>query len=335
MPVTLHKTTVMKKIFTIILSISSLLSFGQVPLQDLIFAHDFAGTFNAAVPQNLEPYANTGTLTEDLIWFPQSAISFEPGQNMRFYNDFLQAGSTNGQLTVSLKFQADFNTISNMEQNTYANLYNSGDCFIRILKTSTYFIQIGLYNGNTNAASFGYITVAYNVDASTLSNWNNVSLVYIGNPANQSISLFHNGQPVVGISNNFECEQGGNVIYQNFDMVIGGLDDKPLDAVIDEVYIHNRALSNEEIQAIHSSSSFVSVSEVQKTATLEFYPNPAQESIFIDSENSEVIEIIDAQGARVLSQKLNTGRNQINISQLAAGIYFVKQNQQMKKLIIT
>lgn len=323
----------MKKIFTIILSISSLLSFGQVPLQDLIFAHDFAGTFNAAVPQNLEPYANTGTLTEDLLWYPQSAISFEPGQNMRFYNDFLQAGSTNGQLTVSLKFQADFNTISNMEQNTYANLYNSGDCFIRILKTSTYFIQIGLYNGNTNVASFGYITVAYNVDASTLSNWNNVSLVYIGNPANQSIDLFHNGQAVVGISNNFECEQGGNVIYQNFDMVIGGLDDKPLDAVIDEVYIHNRALSTAEIQAIHNSSSFVSVTEKNNDSSLEFYPNPAQDNFIIDSQTSTIIEILDAQGSRVMMQQVAAGKNQINISQLASGLYFVKHNNQIKKLL--
>jgi hypothetical protein len=323
----------MKIIFTSIFSLFTFLSFAQVPTQDLIFAHDFASTTAAAVPQGLMPYANDATLGADILSVEESALSLQAGQNMRFYNDSFQAGSSNGQLTVSIKFAADFNALNNMEQNTYASLYNSGDCFIRILKTSTYFIQVGLYNGNNNKSSFGFISLAYNVDPGLISSWTDVSLWYTGTPTSQHLELFYNGQAVVSTTQGYECEQGGNPIYLNYDMVIGGLSDSPFVGSIDEVYIHNRALSSAEIAQIYSSTSFVGVNELNPSTSLNLYPNPAVDVLFIESLSNDIIEIRDVQGALISQQKLQIGINQINTSELAPGIYLVKSYTSTKKFI--
>jgi hypothetical protein len=323
----------MKIIFTSIFSLFTLLSFAQVPTQDLIFAHDFNGIFSAAIPENLAPYYNDATLGQDNQMTEQRALSLEAGQNMRFYNDFLQAGATNGQLTVSLKFSADYESVLNMPSGTYANLYNSGDCFIRILKTSVYFLQIGLNNGNNSGTSFGYITIALPIDIGFINNWNSISMVYFGTAAAQNLELHYNGEPVAINTENFECEQGGNVIYLNYDMVIGDINNQPFTGSIDELFIHNRALSPSEIWNIHNSSSFVGVNEADQQTSFNVYPNPTNDVLFVESLSNDLIEIRDIQGALITQQKMQIGINQINTSELAPGIYLVKSNNTTKKFI--
>jgi hypothetical protein len=56
------------------------------------------------------------------------------------------------------------------------------------------------------------------------------------------------------------------------------------------------------------------------------YPNPADDAIFIDFDQLREIEItlLDVQGKEVLKQKLTDLRNQVDISALRKGVYFLK-----------
>ncbi len=56
------------------------------------------------------------------------------------------------------------------------------------------------------------------------------------------------------------------------------------------------------------------------------YPNPADDVIYIDFDQLREIEItlLDVQGKEVLKQKLTDLRNQVDISALRKGVYFLK-----------
>ena len=58
------------------------------------------------------------------------------------------------------------------------------------------------------------------------------------------------------------------------------------------------------------------------------YPNPATSQVTIDAKEIDNLnlEVSDANGRKILEQKLNGSSNTININQLASGIYLFKVN---------
>jgi polyhydroxybutyrate depolymerase len=65
------------------------------------------------------------------------------------------------------------------------------------------------------------------------------------------------------------------------------------------------------------------------------YPNPATTNINIKIENSnQKLEIYNVLGVKVFETQLNSTVNNIDISDLAKGVYFVKINNQTQNLII-
>ena len=70
---------------------------------------------------------------------------------------------------------------------------------------------------------------------------------------------------------------------------------------------------------------------------IEVFPNPAKEFLIIKSETVSTIEIYNTIGSKVLSHKLLTGENFIDLANLKSGIYFLKSNNNAlkgKKLLI-
>lgn len=304
----------------------------QVPTDGIVFAHSFSNTYIPIIPEGLEPSSINASLVDGPQMDPSSALGLTSGQGLQFYNDFIQAGATNGQASVSLKFKADADFIGEMQDFTYANLYNSGDFFIRIQKTTGYYIQVGLYNDNNGSFTYGYILANSEVGPDILSAWNTVTMTYDGNPLEQELVLYINGQNVAAINQSNECSQGGNVIYLNYGLTIGGIENQPFVGSIDEVYIHNRPLTSEEALNIHFSQSFVGVNEIKEN-NLNHYPNPVMDMINIEGFNNENIDIINAQGAKVMTQRMTIGRNQWDLNTLPSGIYFIKTSQGSTKFV--
>jgi hypothetical protein len=79
----------------------------------------------------------------------------------------------------------------------------------------------------------------------------------------------------------------------------------------------------------------VGTKELTFNANFYFYPNPAQNSINIKLEKAiDFISIIDVTGKTVFTaSNLNEGINQLNISELTSGIYFIKANNSVQRFI--
>ena len=83
------------------------------------------------------------------------------------------------------------------------------------------------------------------------------------------------------------------------------------------------------------SEPVLSVSNVSANSEMIVYPNPATSIINIDTDSHELISIFNSFGQTVLSIETTQGFNNIDISMLANGLYFIKGTSKNEhKLII-
>jgi len=73
--------------------------------------------------------------------------------------------------------------------------------------------------------------------------------------------------------------------------------------------------------------------EASTKEDLSIYPNPFQAKITIISAKNVVAWIYNSIGSLILEQKLESERNEIDLSKEPNGIYFVKVGTQVKKII--
>ncbi|MDE1193520.1 MAG: T9SS type A sorting domain-containing protein [Arachidicoccus sp.] len=71
----------------------------------------------------------------------------------------------------------------------------------------------------------------------------------------------------------------------------------------------------------------------QKIATLEIYPNPTKDNLYITSPIAGKVIIYDAVGHTVITQDVQVGLNTIKVSTLSAGVYFGKLDNSQFKFI--
>lgn len=87
-------------------------------------------------------------------------------------------------------------------------------------------------------------------------------------------------------------------------------------------------------------TSVTSINET-KNEVMEIFPNPATNHLTINIKNNELfsMSIFDCKGSILKTEKLQAGKNEININDIQSGIYFIKlegkNNNYNKKLIIT
>ena len=77
----------------------------------------------------------------------------------------------------------------------------------------------------------------------------------------------------------------------------------------------------------------VSIDENNEVAFV-VYPNPAENYVMIESIKEAEVSIYSINGQMVSSQTINEGTNTIDVSNLNAGIYFMKVNESMIKIIV-
>ena len=88
-----------------------------------------------------------------------------------------------------------------------------------------------------------------------------------------------------------------------------------------------RCYEDEEVGLINFSDVdcfYVSTEEPEKTLPVHVYPNPASSHLYFDAKGHQIsyVEIIDNKGRRV--KVIEAGFEQIDISELPSGVYFVK-----------
>lgn len=105
-----------------------------------------------------------------------------------------------------------------------------------------------------------------------------------------------------------------------------GAGDKAYHGLIDDVRIYNRALSLDDITAIHQLNT--SVNEPSSMAKLSITPNPVGTILKVTSSNDlieGIVEIISFDGKR-LATYTTSGSNdiEIDVSELPVGVYFLR-----------
>ena len=84
----------------------------------------------------------------------------------------------------------------------------------------------------------------------------------------------------------------------------------------------------------------LSVSEPLVNDNYKIYPNPAHDSITINSENGPVlgVRIFDVSGREVFNQKANAANVSFDISDLPSGVYLINvttnKGENIDKLVI-
>lgn len=105
---------------------------------------------------------------------------------------------------------------------------------------------------------------------------------------------------------------------------------------MDDLKIYNRVLSDSEISNLYTNNTLSSSDFSQNNLEVALYPNPVRDFINIEIENDiQSIEIYNIQGQKVLT----SNQKQINVSDLAAGMYMVRiqdtdNNIATKKVVI-
>ena len=102
---------------------------------------------------------------------------------------------------------------------------------------------------------------------------------------------------------------------------------------MDEFRMYGAVLSPEDVTELFELTS-TSLERSETSQDFEVYPNPASEQIRIKSTSIRDLEIFNAVGQLVRSEKDIQDGSMINISNLEAGLYFVKSGESIQKLII-
>lgn len=115
----------------------------------------------------------------------------------------------------------------------------------------------------------------------------------------------------VELTPGFEARSGSVFIAQAFNGCIAG---QP------SIASNNRLVQEEQAAAIPKVTSSAN--------RLQLYPNPAQDVIYIQAPQKAgkviALELLDAQGRRVLLNTKNNNHNQVNVGGLKPGSYFLK-----------
>jgi glucuronoarabinoxylan endo-1,4-beta-xylanase len=63
---------------------------------------------------------------------------------------------------------------------------------------------------------------------------------------------------------------------------------------------------------------------------IQLYPNPAKDEIFVTIGNGADYRIFDAKGSLILTGKFSSGKNRVDVSKLALGVYFIEVGNSQK-----
>lgn len=127
----------------------------------------------------------------------------------------------------------------------------------------------------------------------------------------------------------------------NFEVVAPGLNDyvRTIEFNNGELYIGGNfidASGNVNADKIAKLGVSVGIENQIQQNNMNIYPNPSTGIIYIDNSKniSGNIEVYDILGNKIFTQTMLNNLEMIDLSNFAKGVYFVKQNQQIRKVIL-
>lgn len=196
-----------------------------------------------------------------------------------------------------------------------------------------------------------YIDGALNATVTKVLNTNN-NIFNIGASCNPTPGEFFNGSidevriwdvalSQTDIQDTMNCElvngQNNVVAYYKFNQGFDATDNTSVTTLIDETGNHNGTLINFALTGATSNwqsgstvttgntcSAILSSSGFEAIANLKVYPNPSNGIFTINSEEVLDIKVYDLIGKLIYSNKVNSGINQIDISNYSNGIYLLQ-----------
>ena len=186
------------------------------------------------------------------------------------------------------------------------------------------------YGGVTTSAAYGFAfqssagfiianNFGWNNDATTIvtnpvSTWHHIATVYDGTTA----KIYFDGTLVSSLAKSW-ATSGTNANYFRIGQSTNGTN--TFNGVVDDLKIYNRALTAAEISSLHATNTLSTYNFNQNNLEVKLYPNPVRDILNIEIENDiQSIEIYNIQGQKVLS----SNQKQINVSDLATGMYMVR-----------
>ncbi len=126
-----------------------------------------------------------------------------------------------------------------------------------------------------------------------------------------------------------------NKFWNNYDLYLEDESSYPFHFyyMINQLQNHQELIvTNDAGDKAYFQNIELSVQDNEKSS-LTFYPNPAQEEIYIENLTATAeIEIYNISGKKLLQQQVNSSTESINISNLSAGIYLYSFVQNGKKI---
>jgi len=135
-------------------------------------------------------------------------------------------------------------------------------------------------------------------------------------------------RPIAG-SNYFQIAPGGNEIKTR--VIKDGTDVKLEPAKSSTGLFPNTEASTWELMDINRD---VGISNIDNTSNFSLYPNPANDFVIITGKTNTLVNIIDVSGKTLLTKKMEGDIQNIDISSFSRGIYFVKTDDNILKMII-
>ncbi|HLS30485.1 MAG TPA: T9SS type A sorting domain-containing protein [Flavobacteriaceae bacterium] len=137
------------------------------------------------------------------------------------------------------------------------------------------------------------------------------------------------------VINLVECEDSENNSYKvmYFDVFEDNVNQE-FEYLIAEESDHKSLVisAQDDSDIYYQNVSNMSVEEQQKS-NLTFYPNPAKDFLYIENLINPVqIEIYDLSGKVLLNKEVDEATKQVNVSQLAEGVYLYQLSQDGQEL---
>ena len=243
------------------------------------------------------------------------------------FTNFVADRNSNPNSALRMNTRGTKATINNLPNNTaqrsvsiwYKVANASSDNVLFVYGAASGQQAYGVSFNNANSwYNFSWLTNTAATNPSNDGQWHHLVTTF---DQSRNVKIYVDG---VLLSQQSQNGWDTNATATNFDFWLGGLfseNSSPFDGYVDDLKIYNYALSPTEVTNLYTNNTLSSSNFTQNNLEVALYPNPVRDILNIESENDiQSVEIYNIQGQKVLS----SNQNQINVSDLAAGMYMVR-----------
>lgn len=228
---------------------------------------------------------------------------------------------TTGSFSISAIVKIDWLTTG--EQNIVAKGFRADD-------VDGHWYALYVSSGTTKRYTFAVDDKVTKTDVrfdipSTYTGW--VHLAAVRNTTTKLLELYVNGEKVIDKAD----ATTESIASPNFPLTIGNYNNSAkYGGIIDEVKIFNAALTADQVKSMFAAYP-VNTDGTLKTSVnnlsigkIDIYPNPAGEFISLKNlTEATTISVYNPEGQMVISTKLNSSSDRIDVRSLSKGIYFI------------